>query len=96
MAIGHKLNMIRLFLNSSKAQKIAMWTYWSLLVISALILVFTGINQSWDSWLLRISTAAGILAGFLGRLLPASVVRRLSGSTGGVENDRQRERISNG
>jgi hypothetical protein len=75
--------MIKQLLQSKRSQKIVGWIYWILLVLSSVILVFTGINQMWDSWLLRISTTAGILAAFLGRLLPQSIVEGLSGSAQG-------------
>lgn len=72
--------MIKL-LQSERAQRIGGWVFWFLFTASALVLIFTGINQEWDAILLRASTGAMMVAGALAKLLPKAIVNQITGDT---------------
>lgn len=66
------------FLTSPKAQTIAIWSWWILITLSTIILVFTGIDQSWDDILLRISTASALIAANISKLIPKKIKKELN------------------
>ena len=86
------------FLTSHKAQTTAIWLWWILITLSAVILVFTGIEQSWDNILLRISTASGLIAAAIAKIMPKKLRDQIV-LTGGTEwrnnesGDKSNERI---